>query len=483
MASSINIFLQTKNQNIMKNIYMILAAGAIMTTAACTQEKETQVSSVITVIKTEPKDGTFRKNELVVLSVDASVASGTLSYQWYSQHNAAGSKEDPPMSLAQPVQGETAVTCTVPSTQEDTLYYYVAITRTSPQGERSSYAKNSKQVKIIIGALSNAPKPELTTNLADKAIRKGTTNAMLDVSVKDVSSVVGRTYRWYKSDNDDGSDSTLLKSTQRILDAPDAQDAKRYLTDFYVLDDLLTNVDTFYVFVEVTDSIPNTASVDNPTAVTRSKIAKIRVYSAYISISKSGDINKTVGDNAKITITNSDGNGTIKYSDKYPTNVELSYVWDSLNASGTWCRIDSGNITEHVVPNEVARVQKYRVTAIATGTEDVYITAPVEVTATIAKKKANVKIESIVKNADGSIQVNVSGNNGTLSYEWHKVEADGRDNVIESAAGNSLTAADARGNSVCFYVKVKDSVTITESNRDTHEAGESVKDSSKVCLN
>jgi hypothetical protein len=111
-------------------------------------------------IKSQPQGGTFYQNEPVTLTVTAEVETGTLSYQWYTGTGTA-------------IDGATDGTYSATFAQDGTYSYYVVVTNTDSNPEKTPSAVTSNVATITIDG-SN-PFDSLTASITltvDNSVKK-----------------------------------------------------------------------------------------------------------------------------------------------------------------------------------------------------------------------------------------------------------------------------------------------------------------------
>lgn len=113
-------------------------------------------ASEVPEIQTQPQGGSFFSDDTITLTVTATAATGTLSYQWYrnfSETNVGGTA----------IQGATNATYSPGLSEPGSYYYYVVVTNTEPDIEKSPSSIISSAVTITIAGEN--PYPTLTPNI------------------------------------------------------------------------------------------------------------------------------------------------------------------------------------------------------------------------------------------------------------------------------------------------------------------------------
>ncbi|WP_166240938.1 S-layer homology domain-containing protein [Paenibacillus turpanensis] len=211
-------------------------------------------------IVTQPEDRTVSTGGLADLSVTAT-ASGTLSYQWYSnlENSTIGGT-----LLADEITKTFFAPTTVTGT---TYYYYVVVTNTdnSKTGEITA-SVTSAAAKVTVNELTNAEAPTIVTQPEDRSVSTGSA-ANLSVAATASGTL---TYQWYSNTENSTAGGTLLTgATSSTFSAP-------------------TNVTgTVYYYVEVTNT--NNSMTGMKTATATSSAAKVTVMQSPSSTSETND--------------------------------------------------------------------------------------------------------------------------------------------------------------------------------------------------
>ncbi|WP_379146833.1 S-layer homology domain-containing protein [Paenibacillus sp. sgz500992] len=195
------------------------------------------------VISAQLDDRTVSVGEAVYLNVTAT-ASGTLSYQWYSntENSTTGGTS---------LTDETHATFSAPTNVEGTTYYYVVVTNTdnSKTGERTASA-TSNVAKVAVNSLTNAEAPAISAQLEDRTVSVG---GIADLSVTAIADGT-LSYQWYSNtENSTTGGTPLTGETSAAFTAPTSAVGTTY---YYVV---VTNTDN-------SKSGEKTASVTSSTA-------------------------------------------------------------------------------------------------------------------------------------------------------------------------------------------------------------------------
>ncbi|WP_438434977.1 S-layer homology domain-containing protein [Gorillibacterium sp. sgz500922] len=256
------------------------------------------------VITSQPQDRTVNVGGTADLSVTATVGSGKLSYQWYSNttNSTTGGTE---------LSGVTGATYSAPTATVGTSYYYVLVTNTdsSKTGQKTAETKSSVAT-VTVNDLTNAEAPAITAQPQDRTVNVGGT---ADLSVTATVSSGNLSYQWYSNTANSTTGGTeLIGVTDATYSAP---------TD---------SIGTTYYYVVVTNT--DTSKTGQQTAETKSAVAAVTVNDltnaeAPAITAQPQDRTVNVGGTADLSVTATVSSG------------ELSYQWYSnttnSNANGT----------------------------------------------------------------------------------------------------------------------------------------------------
>ncbi len=147
---------------------------------------------VLPVIGSHPVGATANQDDTVTLSVGASAASGTLSYQWFSNNtnsNTGGT----------PITGATQSSYSFTASAIGTVYYYCVVTNTDPSTVAQTITATSNPAAVETNNLENAEAPVITVQPQDKFVVSGSSfsfGVAASVTKGDL------TYQWYVNDTD-----------------------------------------------------------------------------------------------------------------------------------------------------------------------------------------------------------------------------------------------------------------------------------------
>ncbi len=202
-------------------------------------------------IDDQPDDASITVGTTTTLVVGATVARGTLSYQWYSnttRSNTGGTL----------ITGATSTTYTTPASLEvGTYYYYCIVTNTAFLTNGSVTNQTiSDAVSVVVIALVDADTPVIASEPADKTVNYGDTAALVvEASVSDAGIL---SYQWYSNTSASTSGaSSISGATGSTYNAPTG------------------TVGTMYYYCIVTNTL--NSATGNKTATATSRIAKVVV--------------------------------------------------------------------------------------------------------------------------------------------------------------------------------------------------------------
>ncbi len=200
-------------------------------------------------ITEQPMGATVNQGEDSNLSVSASVNSGTLSYQWYSNDTASNSGG----TMIDVASGSSFA---APTDTAGETYYYVVITNTdnTATGNKTSTV-TSNAVLMKVNEVTHAEAPSITQQPEGAIVNQGET-ATMSVTASVYSGNLS--YQWYSNDTDSNSGGTLIDgATESSYATPTNTAGETY----------------YYVVVANTD---NTAT-GNKTASTASNAVLVKV--------------------------------------------------------------------------------------------------------------------------------------------------------------------------------------------------------------
>ncbi|MDO3410550.1 S-layer homology domain-containing protein [Saccharibacillus sp. CPCC 101409] len=392
-------------------------------------------------ITTQPADKTVNVNATANLTV-AATASGTLSYQWYS--NATNSSTG-----GSAISGATSATYSAPTGTAGTTYYYVVVTNTDTSQTGNQTANAASQVaKVTVAALTNAAAPTITTQPADKTVN---VNATANLTVAATASGT-LSYQWYSNaTNSSTGGSAISGATSATYSAPTGTAGTTY----------------YYVVVTNTD----TSQTGNQTANTTSQVAKVTVSALTNAVAPTitmqpADQNVNVNETANLTVA-ATASGT------------LSFQWYSSTTNSTTggSAISGATSATYSAPTGTAGTTYYYVVVTntdtsQTGNQTAKTTSRVA-TVTVAALTDAAAPTITTQPADQNVNVNETANltvaataSGTLSYQWYINNSNSAvGGVLISGATNATYSASTSNAGTDYYY-----VVVT--NTDTSQTGD-----------
>ena len=158
-------------------------------------------------ISVQPADVTVENGGTANLSITATVRTGTLTYQWYS--NAADSNEGGTL-----IPSETSSTYSAPTDTDGTTYYYCVVTNTDPTATGAQTAEaTSDPAEVTVH--TDAEEPTISVQPADVTVENGGT---ADLSITATVGTGTLTYQWYSNaaDSNEGGTLYLLRHQAHI---------------------------------------------------------------------------------------------------------------------------------------------------------------------------------------------------------------------------------------------------------------------------
>lgn len=325
-------------------------------------------------ITTQPSNKSVSIGGTASLSVAASVASGTLSYQWYSSANN---------STWSAITGATSSTYNAPTTASGTIYYKVRVTNTL-NGYTTYVDSNSVSVTVSVDA------PTFTTQPQGGTVFVGSTKTLTVAATAPYGTL---SYQWQSSD-DNSSWSNISGATSTSYSVPTSSVLSKYYR--------------CVVTATYSGKTPSTASnsvsvsvvnVDTPSFTTNPQSA-----------------NYAYGVTANALTATATSNGTV------------SYQWQTSPNNSTWTNISGATSTSYTPATTPAGVTYYRCVATATGGTQTKTANSSSASITVVQASApiftyDLSSVDVTYNA-GDVAKALNGTatvvNGTLSYQWYK---------------------------------------------------------------
>ena len=205
-------------------------------------------------ITAQPQPKAVITNEAAQLTVEASVDSGTLSYQWYS--NSTNSTDGATL-----LTDETAEAFDAPTDTVGTTYYYCVITNTDPAATGAqTVTATTDIVAVTVSAGVDAETPSITAQPQPKTVYL---NQAAELTVEASVDSGTLSYQWYSnSTNSTTGASPLTGETSSTFDAvTDAVGTTYYYCVITNTDPAATGAQTV---TATTDIVAVTVSVEQP---------------------------------------------------------------------------------------------------------------------------------------------------------------------------------------------------------------------------
>ena len=241
----------------------------------------------VPVIDVQPQSIMVTTGDEVILTVEASVSEGELTYQWYKANSATNSG-----GVA--IGGETTPAYEVPTDVEGTYYFYVEITNTL-EGEDLTATTTSEVATVTV--LDVLP-PDITEQPEDTEVSVGETFTLTVVASSLDDGEL--TYQWY------------INETASNVGGEEIEDATEAVYEFST-----EEAGTYYYYVVVTNTIED--GEGEKTAETVSDVATVTVtplVQAPVISGQPQNRTATVGETVTLSVTATS-----------PDGGELTYQW------------------------------------------------------------------------------------------------------------------------------------------------------------
>ena len=372
------------------------------------------------VITTQPSSQSVYRGDSATVSVAATTAYGTLSYQWQSSVNG---------STWSNISGETSNTYS-PSTSTVGVTYFRCVVTSTAGGQSKTSTSASASVTVNATPIAN-----ITQQPQDATVFVGSTST---VSVSATGNSLA--YQWEQSA--DGTNFTAISGATSIsYTYPTSSVVEKYYRCY------ITN------------------TLNGYTASTYSNAAKITVQSVSAPVFTQHPQGQTVyiGITANPLTAIVTSNGTI------------TYQWYSSSDNSSWNAITGATNTSYTPPSSTVGLMYYRVTATATGGSQTQ-------TANSNSASVNVVQSSVpVFNFDlSTIDVTYNANEvasaldgsatapyGTITYQWYKSYDNGSTWIQISGATNDRYTPTTAFNIVELYKVVATNIVGTSSQTAT----------------
>ncbi len=322
-------------------------------------------------ITSQPSSKSVNVAGTASISVTASVASGTLSYQWYSSTDN---------SSFTAISGATSASYSAPTSAPGTKYYRVRVTNTL-NGYTTYKDSNSVSVTVSVAA------PTFTTQPTNKNVYRGASVTLSAAATAPYGTV---SYQWQSSSNN-SSYSNISGATSSTYSPSTA-----------------TVGTTYYRCVAKATYSGSTSSATNSTAVS----VVVNATGTPIITSQPQDTSAFIGQTGKsVSVT--------------ATGDSLSYQWQSSTNNSTWSNISGATGRTYSFPTSSAGTTYYRCVVTntlngytATTTSSVATVSVVDVTTPSFTKQPQ-SASYAIGNTANALSVTATSN-GSLTYQWQR---------------------------------------------------------------
>ena len=357
-------------------------------------------------ISVQPADVTVENGGTADLSITASVTTGTLTYQWYS--NATDSNTGGTL-----IPSETSSTYSAPTDTDGTTYYYCVVTNTDPTATGAQTAEaTSDQAEVTVH--TDAEEPTISVQPADVTVENGGT---ADLSITATVTTGTLTYQWYSNATDSNTGGDLIAlATESTYSAPTDTEGTIY---YYCV---VTNTDDTATGDTTTEATSLTAEV---TVQTNAEEPNITVQPA--------DVTVDLGGTADLSITAEVTTGTLTY--QWYSNATDSNTGGDLIALATESTYSAPTDTEGTMYYYCVVTNTDDTATGDTTTEATSLTAEVTVQTNAEEPNITVQPADVTVDLGGTADLSITAEvtTGTLTYQWYS-------NATDSNTGGDLIA-------------------------------------------
>ena len=439
-------------------------------------------------INTQPAAKSVYVGGTASLSIAATVASGTLSYQWQSSNNN---------STWSNISGATSTSYSAPTSAVGTKYYRCVVTNTL-NGYTTTATSSSVSVTVSVAA------PTITTQPSSKTVYRGATTTLTTAATAAKGTV---SYQW-QSSTDNSTFSNISGATNASYSAPTTTVGKKYYrcvtkATYSGTSSAATNTNSVYVTVNDTPTpqitsqpkdvnvvVNQTASI-SVTATTESGTLSYLWQFSYdqstwgdlsITVNSFYPTTTTVGTSYRRCIVTNTLNGYTKtvttriaaviVSDvstptfsKNPvaasyaigvsatalsvdasSNVTVTYQWQSSTDNSTWSNISGATSKTYTPPTTTAGIKYYRCVATATSgsvtktanSSSAKITVIQATAPVFTYDLSTVDVEYNAADVAETLNGKATATNGSIVYQWYK-STDGGSNWFPISGAESAT--------------------------------------------
>ena len=386
-------------------------------------------------ITTQPADETVLKVGVATLTVSASVSSGDLTYQWYS--NTTDSNTGGAI-----IGSATAASYTAPTTTSGIHYYYCDITNTDEYVTGNTTATiNTDAVFVRVNNDGNAETPNITTQPTDKTVLKdGTAVLSVGASVSDGT----LSYQWYSNDTDSNTGGAIIGSaTAASYTSPTITPGINYYycvitnTDEYVTENTTATINTDAVFVRVNKD----GDAETP-SITTQPTDKAVLTDETATLTANASVSSGTLDAQWYSNTTDSNTGGVSISGA----TLFSYTAPTSSAGVTYYYCVFTNTDEYVSGSNT--------TTATTNAASVTVSVPVDAESpTIDTQPVS---KSVLVGETANLTVTASVSSGILSYQWYSDAGNSNSGgvLIVGAEASTYSAPTTTAATIYYYCEV-----------------------------
>jgi uncharacterized repeat protein (TIGR02543 family) len=343
-------------------------------------------------INTQPAAKSVYVGGTASLSIAATVASGTLSYQWQSSNDN---------STWSNISGATSTSYSAPTSAVGTKYYRCVVTNTL-NGYTTTATSSSVSVTVSVAA------PTITTQPSGGTVFVGGSK---NVSVTATAPYGTLSYQWQSSTNN-STWSNVSGANSASYSVPTG------------------TAKTIYYRCVVT----TTYSGQSPSTTSNSVSVIIVDVTTPTFTKNPQSANYAYGVTANALTVTATSNGT------------LSYQWQSSTNNSTWTNISGATSTSYTPPTTPAGVIYYRCVATSVGGSQTKTANSTSATITVVEASApvftydlsTVDVEYNAADVAETLNGKATVTNGSIVYQWYK-STDGGSNWFPISGAESAT--------------------------------------------
>lgn len=332
-----------------------------------------QIAVTEPVITTQPSSQSVYRGDSATVSVAATTAYGTLSYQWQSSDDG---------STWADISGATSTSYAPSTTTVRTVYYRCIVTSTAAG---QSKTVTSATASFVVNA---TPKAYISVQPADATAFVGETKT---VSV--TASGNSLSYQWYSSS--DGSTFTQISGA--------TSSSYTYPT---------STVGETYYKCEITNTL------NGYTAVESTRAAKITVANVSVPVF-------VTNPQSEVVYIGTDASDLTASA---TSNASITYQWQSSSNGSSWTNISGETGTSYTPPSNTVGMKYYRLMATASGgsqTQTSYSSSAIIRVVEASTPVFNFDLSTIdvtydSNDAASALDGSATATYGTITYQWYR---------------------------------------------------------------